>query len=149
MFLLQILFFIVIFLSLILWASVFNANHQRKPIPSHCATCQYVECLFLLLSLILLMSLVDLMVHGSTSLSENSRWDVDNVKLGSCIYDVTIDFPCEDFFWTLNPNLGTLVSSLKHLLHISWQIQSTSVGNSQGAEYVQVHALLMVKVTAC
>ena len=99
MFLLQILFFIVIFLSLILWGSVFNANHQRsQPIPSHCATCQYVECLFLLLSLILLMSLVDLMVHGSTSLSENSRWDVDNVKLGSCIYDVTIDFPCEDFF---------------------------------------------------
>ena len=60
MFVVQILLLIVTFLSLMSQNLSFNANHPRsRPTPSHCARCQYVECLLLLLVLMLFMPLVE------------------------------------------------------------------------------------------
>jgi len=56
MFVFQISLFIVTLLSLISQTIVINAKYPRsQPMPSHCAMCQHVECLLLLL----LMSLVE------------------------------------------------------------------------------------------
>ena len=53
-----------------------------------------MECLVVVvvvvLSLLLLMPLIDLLVHGSTTLSEKAKWDANNVRI---------------FFESLNPNL--------------------------------------------
>ena len=50
MFVVQISLFIVTFPSLISRIFVINANYQRsQSTPLHCAMCQYVECLLLLL----------------------------------------------------------------------------------------------------
>ena len=50
-----------------------NANHHRnQPKPSHCAMCQYVECL-----LLLLMPLVELLVHGFDTLLGKDKWEVE------------------------------------------------------------------------
>jgi hypothetical protein len=56
MFVFQISLFIVTLLSLISQTIVINAKYPRsQPMPSHCAMCQHVECLLLLL----LMPLVE------------------------------------------------------------------------------------------
>ena len=70
-------------------------NHQRNQrTPSHCAMCQDVECLLLLL---LLMSLVELlMMFGYVALPMKAKWEVDMWR-GIMCYN-TVDFPCEDLF---------------------------------------------------
>ena len=54
-----------------------NANYQRsQPTPFLCATCQYAECLLLIL-LLLLIPLVELLMHGSITLHGKGKREVD------------------------------------------------------------------------
>jgi hypothetical protein len=47
--------------------------------------------------------LLSLLVHGFATLPMKAKWEVDMSRWIIC-YDI-VDFPCEDFFLTLNPNL--------------------------------------------
>ena len=66
LFLVQISLFIVTFLSLVSQVFAISVNHQRsQPTPLHCTTCQYVECLLVILVIyLLIMPFVGLLVHG-------------------------------------------------------------------------------------
>ena len=73
MFVVQISLLIVIFLSPYTMNFVINVNYQRsQPTPSHCAVCQYVECHFLSL-VMLLMPLLKCLVHAYATLPRKAK----------------------------------------------------------------------------
>ena len=76
MFVVQISLLIVTFLSPNISNFVINANHQRsQPTPLHCAMCQYVECHFLIV-ILLLSSYATcwMLVHAYAALPGRVKW---------------------------------------------------------------------------
>ena len=49
-------------------------NDKIQPTPSYCAMCRYVECP-LFLFILLHMPLVEMLVHGSTTLPRKAKWN--------------------------------------------------------------------------
>ena len=99
-----------------------NANQWSQPTPLHYTTCQYVECLLLIL---LLMSLVELFVHRSATLSRKvfEIWRGKWGELHSCLHLVVvlyteISFSC----MFLEMNLWWAQMCRMYVLYNHWSI---------------------------
>ena len=87
MLLVHISFLIVTFSLPCIMGFAIDANHQRSQLtPTHCTTCQCVECLLLIVIILLLEPLVELSVHGFATLPGKAKLTCEDGSFVMVLY---------------------------------------------------------------